>query len=580
MNLVKAQELAKGMDPARLKKFADGFAPDLIPPWLATGEIQAQMQRAQKMQAMQGAAQGPQPSVKEQIEQKAGLMGLQQAQQRMAQQQMLQRPPAGPVPEGTPEPEMQPTDEMMMAASGGLASVPVKFNYDGGGIVAFTSGGDVDSAREAAKEAQAKVRTYGLAQRSRDPEGYKAAQDALAKAQSALAAVEAAYAKEMSAAGADRPATARQNVGGIKQLMAAAPGEMVIPYGQSKATNVLAEAPPAPRPPAPPAAPRSERPAAQQMGPAQEPLNIGVPGKPDIPGLNDPAAAAAVATALKAPDQASLLTENQARLAAMGVTGRGGEEQEARIQAARELYNQSKPSGLDDLIRVFGQAGQFKGLSGTGPAYTAMQTQKRAEDMKMQQQEMEQRNAVDVARRSEGIAGANKIGDTLGRLRDTSATTGASVLGSQMQGNINLANQASSNAAQMQIAKERNLNSLEVARIQAASANRPGETERMMMQYSALKAKNPQAAEQYMLDVERLKTGTKGATAQDKIALQRQALVEKSEPYKNAAQQYYFSKDPAKKASAKAIMQEIERNAGIMPDLPDNIANLVSQYAK
>ena len=37
---------------------------------------------------------------------------------------------------------------------------------------------------------------------------------------------------------------------------------------------------------------------------------------------------------------------------------------------------------------------------------------------------------------------------------------------------------------------------------------------------------------------------------------------------------------PKKKASAKAIMQEIERGAGIMPDLPDNIANLVSQYAK
>ena len=582
MNLVKAQELAKGMGSEELKKFANGFAPDLIPPWLATGEIQAQMQRAQKMQAMQGAAQGPMPSVKEQIEQKAGLMGLQQAQQRMAQQQQMgQRQPAGPVPEGTPEPEMQPTDEMMMAASGGLASVPVKFNYDGGGIVAFTSGGDVDSAREAAKAAQAKVRTYGLAQRSRDPEGYQAAQDALAQAQAALATVEAAYAKEMSAAGADRPATARQDVGGIKQLMAAAPGEMIIPYGQSKATNVLAEAPPAPpRPPAPPAAQQGTRPAAQQMGPAQEPLNVGVPGTPNIPGLSDPAAQAAVSTALKAPDQASLLSENQARLAAMGVTGRGGEEQEARIQAARELYNQSKPSGLDDLIRVFGQAGQYKGLSGTGPAYTAMQTQKRAEDLKMQQQEMEQRNAVDVARRSEGIAGANKVGDTLGRLRDTAATTGASVLGHQMQGNVQLANQASQNAAQMQIAKERNLNSLEVARIQAASANRPGETERMMSAYGALKAKDPKAAEQYMADLERIKTGSRGQTAQDALALKRQGLVEKNEVYKNAAQQYYFSKDPAKKASAKVIMQDIERGAGIMPDLPDDIASLVNQYAK
>jgi hypothetical protein len=244
------------------------------------------------------------------------------------------------------------------------------------------------------------------------------------------------------------------------------------------------------------------------------------------------------------------------------------------------LYEKSRPSGLDDLIRVFGQAGQYKGFSGLGPAYSAMQAQKRGEDLKMQQQEMEMRNAVDVARRTEGIAGANKVGDILSRLRDTSATTGASVLGSQMQGNVNLANQASNNTVQMQIARERNLNALEVQRIQSAAANRPGETERLLSQYGALKAKDPQAAEQMLQDIERIKTGTKGATAQDKVALQRQALVEKSEPYKNAAQQYYFSKDPAKKAAAKAIMQEIERNAGIMPDLPDNIESLVKQYAK
>jgi hypothetical protein len=615
MNLVKAQQLAKGMGPAELQKFADGFAPDLIPPWLATGEIQAQMQREQKMKAMQGGVQGPQPSVKEQIEQKAGLMGLQQAQQRMAQQQQIgqmgQRPPAGPVPEGTPEPEMQPDAEMMMAR-GGLASVPVKFNYDGGGIVAFTSGGDVDSARAAAKEAQAKVRTYGLAQRKNDPEGYQAAQEALAQAQAALATVEAAYAKEMSAAGADRPARGAKDVGGLKQLMATAQAEaskQPVSPGETSAVNpatasqpiwgmgmpmnvgmpantdvsLLRQPIPGQRPGGLPQAfpPQATKPV-QAMGPAQpqEPLNVGVPGKPNIPGLNDPAAAAAVATALKAPDQASLLSENQARLAAMGVTGRGGEDQEARIQAARDLYEKSRPSGLDDLIRVFGQAGQSKGLSGLGPAYSAMQAQKRGEDLKMQQQEMELRNAVDVARRTEGIAGANKVGDILGKLRDTSATTGASVLGSQMQGNVNLANQASSNAVQMQIAKERNLNSIEVAKIQAASANRPGETERLMMEYGALKAKDPQKAEEFIVNLERIKTGTKGVTAQDKVALQRQALVEKSEPYKNAAQQYYFSKDPAKKAAAKAIMQEIERNAGIMPDLPSNIESLVNQYAK
>ena len=325
-----------------------------------------------------------------------------------------------------------------------------------------------------------------------------------------------------------------------------------------------------------PQGPAINRPMAQPAMPTAQPAAA----MPNIPGMNDPAAAAAVATAMKAPNQADLIAEDKARREAMGITGLAGEDQAKRIQAARDLYEKSKPSGLDDLIRVFGQAGQYKGLSGLGPAYTAMQTQKRAEDVKMQQQEMEQQNLIDTARRSEGIAVANKVADILGKLRDTSATTGASVLGHQMQGNVQLANQASSNAAQMQIARERNLNSLEVARIQAASANRPGETERMMSAYGALKAKDPVAAEQYMADLERIKTGSRGQTAQDALALKRQGLVEKNEVYKNAAQQYYFSKDPAKKQAAKVIMQDIERGAGIMPDLPDNIANLVNQYAK
>jgi hypothetical protein len=594
MNLVKAQQLAKGMGPAELKKFANGFAPDLIPPWLATGEIQAQMQREQQMQAMQGAAQGPQPSVKEQIEQKAGLMGLQQAQQRMSQQQqMTQRPPPGPIPEGTPEPDMQPSPEMMMASSGGLAQMPVNFNYDGGGIVAF-SGEDGDSEVEAKKK---KLRHYTLQEQGADYE---------ARLQAARLAEEAARSPE-----------AKKDSEGIKKALAmvaglpieafktlvSAPGygfskdeapaarpapeataaDMGMPtdVGMPANTNManLRQPTPGQRPGLPQALPQGpaiNRPMAQPAMPAAQPAAA----MPNIPGLNDPAAAAAVATAMKAPNQADLIAEDKARREAMGITGLAGEDQAKRIQAARDLYEKSKPSGLDDLIRVFGQAGQSKGLSGLGPAYTAMQTQKRAEDVKMQQQEMEQQNLIDTARRSEGIAGANKVADILGKLRDTSATTGASVLGHQMQGNVQLANQASSNAAQMQIARERNLNSIEVAKIQAASANRPGETERLMMQYGALKAKDPQAAEVFMSDLERIKTGSRGATAQDKIALQRQALVEKSEPYKNAAQQYYFAKDPAKKAAAKAIMQEIERGAGIMPDLPDNIANLVNQYAK
>lgn len=594
MNLVKAQELAQSMPQQELEKYANGFAPHIIPPWLATGEMQAKMQRMQKMQAMQGAAQGPMPSVKEQIEQKAGLMGLQQAQQRMMQgQQMMQRPAPGPVPEGTPEPEIQPSPETMMAG-GGLAQMPVRFNFDGGGIVAF-SGEDGDSEVDGKKKKLRQVTQREMAEEynrkrfaqqaedeaARSPEAKKDS-EGIKKALSLVAGLPIEALKTLVSApgygfSKDEPQAPRP----AAQATAADMG-MPTDIGMPASTNVATMRQPAPgqRPAGLPqalpgqttGAPTRPAPVAAAPAPA--------PAMPAIPGLNDPAAAAAVATALKAPNQADLIAEDRARREAMGITGRGGEEQEARIQAARDLYEKSRPSGLDELIRVFGQAGQFKGLSGLGPAYTALQAQKRAEDAKMQQTEMEQRNLIDTTRRTEGIAAANKVADVLGKMRDTSATTGASVLGSQMQGNVSLANQASSNAVQMQIAKERNLNALEVAKIQAASANRPGETERLMMQYGALKAQDPQKAEAFMQDLERIKTGSRGATGQEKIALQRQALVEKSEPYKNAAQQYYFSKDPAKKAAAKAIMQEIERNAGIMPDLPDNIANLVNQYAK
>jgi hypothetical protein len=524
---------------------------------LATGEIQAQMQRAQKMQAMQGGVQGEQPSVKEQIEQKAGLMGLQQAQQRMAQQQqMTQRPPAGPVPEGTPEPEMQPAPEMMMAR-GGLAQMPVRFNYDGGGIVAFSGKDDSDvkepetrprgqgtvmeqgaawearrqAAREAkAKEDEGKTSIAGdayrglleLAKRMGTPvaEGF----DNLSERQKIRQQMEENRQGLFEALSPDeraaRQARSKELLNRLNQLVEPTPvsGSRLPSDSVSEAQATTAAGPQAAVPPVglpaalavnKPNPVTGQRPIAGQRPVVGQPpaANQNAPqaAMPTIPGLGDPAAQAAVTTALKAPDQASLIAEDKARREAMGITGRGGEDQEARIKATRDLYEKSRPSGLDDAIRVFGQAGQFKGLSGTGPAYTAMQTQKRAEDLKMQQQEAELLNAVDTARRTEGIAGANKVGDTLGKMRDTAATTGASVLGHQMTGNVSLANQASSNATQMQIAKDRNLNSIEVAKIQAASANRPGETERMMATYGDLKSKDPKAAEDYMRSLERIR---------------------------------------------------------------------------
>ena len=142
MNLVKAQEYAQSLPIPDLQKYADGMNPAMIPPWLATGVMQAKTKQAEMANNLQGAAQGQQPSVKEQVEQKAGLMALQQAQQ---QQQAQPRPMmGGPVPEGAPQPNPQPQPTQMA----GLDQLQSNIQMAGGGIVAFAAGDKVKAGPE------------------------------------------------------------------------------------------------------------------------------------------------------------------------------------------------------------------------------------------------------------------------------------------------------------------------------------------------------------------------------------------------------------------------------------------------
>jgi hypothetical protein len=139
MNLIQINERLKDLPMQVIQQYANGMNPE-IPPYLALGELQRRELSAKQM-ANQGGASGPQQSVKEQVEQKAGLMELQKMQQQqMAQQQIQPRGPM-PAPAGIPQPEAQP--EAMMAR-GGLAGVPMRrdmFEYAGGGIIAFADGG-------------------------------------------------------------------------------------------------------------------------------------------------------------------------------------------------------------------------------------------------------------------------------------------------------------------------------------------------------------------------------------------------------------------------------------------------------
>jgi hypothetical protein len=197
MNLVKLQDDLKMLPMAVLQAKAQGQDPQ-VPPWLATAVLNERMD-AQKKAGLAQGAQGEQPSIAEQLTQKAGLMALQGQNQKQGQEQMMSQMAQAPqpAPEGVPQPEPQEEFQPQQMAGGGLARLPVDsrmFDYREGGIIGFATDGEVppantDSIKAQAEQAIANLRRYGPAQQSQDPEGY---QQAIAAAKAAAQALQQA----------------------------------------------------------------------------------------------------------------------------------------------------------------------------------------------------------------------------------------------------------------------------------------------------------------------------------------------------------------------------------------------------
>ena len=216
MNLVKLQDDLKMLPMAVLQSKAQGQDPQ-VPPWLATSVLNERMD-AQKKAGLAQGAQGEQPSIAEQLNQKAGLMALQGQQQQQAQQQMMSQVAQAPqpAPEGVPQPEQQPQPQMM--AEGGLARLPVNprmFDYRAGGIIGFAGEGEIppadegsnlDAVKVQAEQAIANLRRYGLRQQQQDPEGYQKAQQAAQEAQQAVKNAMTQYQSSMEKSGMTKPA--------------------------------------------------------------------------------------------------------------------------------------------------------------------------------------------------------------------------------------------------------------------------------------------------------------------------------------------------------------------------------------
>lgn len=402
MNLVQINERLKDLPLQTVQQYANGTNPE-VPAYLALAEIQRREKQMQQQNVAQGAAQG-QPSVKEQIEQKSGLMALQQARMQQQQQQMMQPKPTGPVPPGIPEAEAQPEVEM---AGGGVARLPVRpsmYRFMNGGIIAFQGGEEV-------------------------PE---------------VITVPASTSDEQ-----------------IRKIQEQNP----------KAVVKREEAP----------MPTMPKGADYQRSPL---FNQAYAAAAEMPEKPTPESVKAGIAALT-PDELSDTARKQRYEAA-----------EKRIADLESQYQKTQPSGLDRLIEVFGQAGQYKGLSGLGPAYTQQQKSQRARDLAFQQKQNEARTAMDKAWAEEagGIFEA--------RTKDFTAQNDAYQrrLSSRVEALAGLAgadqramDEAINRLSQMELTK------LRIA-ADKANASAPGAGERITARILALKAAGQHKEAQALLD--------------------------------------------------------------------------------
>jgi hypothetical protein len=410
MNLVQINERLKDLPVQVLQQYANGMNPE-VPPYLALGELQRREMSQKQMATAQGGQQGPQPSIKEQVEQKAGLMALQQMQQQQVAQQMQQPRGPMPAPAGVPQPEPQP--EAMMAR-GGLAGIPVRrdmFEYAGGGIIAFAKAGAVEDPRRERKEGESfadfRKRMFDLDLQLQREKNAAEESGRESERQRRIAERGEEFTVPPSPF-MERPALPQP--ASEPMVTSQGPGMPVFPRRPIEASglpetlkNIAPSAAPdrlAPRPTPDRAAAAPMAGAPRSTAPAQAGAPAGIAAA--LPqGNASPFMAEAAAAAREkpvAPTPESIIAE-QNQLLPAGMKEEAMQkmfaDQRARAEGRQAAYEKSKPSGLDDLIRVFGQAGQYKGLSGLAPAETALQQQRRAEDLAMQKQQDELLTAIE-----------------------------------------------------------------------------------------------------------------------------------------------------------------------------------------
>jgi hypothetical protein len=532
MNLVQIQERLKDLPTQAVMSYANGQNPQ-VPPYLALGELNRRKQMEQQ------AAQPPKGTVKDSIEQQVGLMQLQKLRQgQMAQQSAMQGSQAPTIPQGTPEPAMQPEEEMAMAA-GGLTSLPMReMNFGSGGIIAFANkeGKQLveDDEDRAMKDLQTEIEYRERAERQNR--------------------LEADRAKSMAAV-ANQSFT-NPGMQNDPRLVGKTPPAETLGTLPSPAKNVppggIVNVPPRvmqqnAAPPAPAAAPAAPVPSAAQK--FQEGILAGT-GLQALPPEYAP------------PKQAPIGEDYLKYM---------GDREQKRREDAMKFENVEKDRARRDLWNSLIAAGEAtRGQKGIGALFTGAgrslgesltAAEERESAFRQKQQDLADNDAktrFEIAnlRRAEERGDSKAIYESKVKLVELSNQR------AQMQSTT--ANQIAQNESSERVARANNLTQLEVARINQVTAGLPDATERIAAKYAEIKrTKGEAAAEEYMKTIERTKFGNRGEAAADKLNIQRQALAEKLPVYQMAMSSYVNEKDPAKKAAALAKVREIEALHGI-----------------
>jgi len=366
MNLVQIQERLKDLPTQALMQIANGGSP-IAPPYLALGELKRReslMQSAQGQQAMQ---QGQQPSVKEQVEQAAGLAGLQKQMQAQGMQSLMAQARPQGVPQNIPQPERQGESE-------GVAGLPTgeMYNFRNGGIVAFENGGFAEEMAGAAMPEDREERrkpTEEEVQRIVD---------------------------EMRRQG--RPIE-------LSTILDIRSGRVPVPPVPISASPKPQEAatPPAGRGGVPAGAmppPATVQKGASQPTMAQRPTALA--GIAAIPGA-EKASKMMLETMETKPTLEAEATEAEKSRGLFGLTQPYGEERMKRIQEMQAARQQElEPRGMERLMRVMGGIAG-RGLAGAGPAYLQSMESERAADAAFRKQMDELLGGVEEARRKEAM---------------------------------------------------------------------------------------------------------------------------------------------------------------------------------